>query len=303
MFAHQSTEAWTAFVKAILDADLNITASWPIDTEMKNKVGAVSDRQAAYLSSSVTVICRKREKGVVASFKDVRKDLENVVEESIQRFWSLGFRGADLIVSTFGPAVGVFGKHERVEKADGTLVNVADLLTLVRELAFRQIVGGLQTDELSRAYIGWLNLYGLGEEEWDDAQKTIQMGTDINIQDAVLQKIFIKEGNKVRIADLSDRSAMPKLGDNKKALMIDKLHKAMLLWQKENREALVLYLANINGDSEEFWKLAQALFEILPNGHADWKLVQALLSDKSALVTAAKHSAKSDSQPKQDSLF
>lgn len=303
MFAHQSTEAWTAFVKAILDAELNITASWPIDTEMKNKIGAVSDQKSAFLSSSVTVVCRKRNKGSIASFKEVRRELEKVVEDSISRFWQLGFRGADLIVSTFGPAVGVFGMYERVEKADGTLVSVADLLLLVRELAFRQIVGGLQTDELSRAYIGWLNLYGLGEEEWDDAQKTIQMGTDINIQDAVLQKIFIKDGNKVRIADLSDRSTMPKLGESKKALMIDKLHRAMLFWKKEDREALVHYLANINGDSEEFWKLAQALFEILPNGHPDWKIVQALLSDKSALVTAAKHSAKSDSQPKQDSLF
>ena len=208
-----------------------------------------------------------------------------------------------MIVSPFRPSLGVFGKFERVEKADGTLVSVADLLTLVRELAFRQIVGGLKTDELSRAYIGWLNLYGLGEEDWDDAQKTVQMGTNINIQDAVSRTIFIKNGNKVQIATLTDRSSIPKLGETKDALMIDKLHKTMLLWKKEKRDDLVRFLAGINGDTEEFWKLAQALFEILPNGHEDWKLVQTLLADKTALVTAAKNIAKSDSFLKQDSLF
>lgn len=33
MFAHQSTKAWTALIRAIFEAGLNISATWPIDTE------------------------------------------------------------------------------------------------------------------------------------------------------------------------------------------------------------------------------------------------------------------------------
>jgi putative DNA methylase len=33
MFAHQSTEAWTTLCNSILIARMNITGSWPMDTE------------------------------------------------------------------------------------------------------------------------------------------------------------------------------------------------------------------------------------------------------------------------------
>jgi adenine-specific DNA methylase len=299
MFAHQSTEAWAAFIQAILTAGLNITASWPIDTERGAKTGAVQG--GSYLASSVTVVCRKREAGEIGSFKKVRKELETVVEDSLNRFWQLGFRGADLIVSSFGPAVGVFGKYESVEKADGSPVTVAELLHLVQELAFRNIVGGLKADALTRAYVGWLNLYGVGEADYDDARQTVQMGTDVNIQDAVNRHVFEKAGNKVRLATLSDRVGLQKLGEQKNAPLIDKLHRAMLLWKQEKRPELVQYLSASGAVSDErIWKLAQALFETLPKGHADWKIIQALLAERSTLVAAAKQAKRS--QGEQQSL-
>lgn len=38
MFAHQSTEAWTTLCNSILGARMNITGSWPMDTELVTKV-------------------------------------------------------------------------------------------------------------------------------------------------------------------------------------------------------------------------------------------------------------------------
>jgi len=119
MFAHQSTKAWTALITALFEAGLNIDATWPIDTEREVRAVALG---TSSLASSITVSCRPRIAGRASSFKEVRGKIERVVQESIKRFWSYGFRGADLIVACYGPAVGVFGKYERVEKADGTPV-------------------------------------------------------------------------------------------------------------------------------------------------------------------------------------
>jgi putative DNA methylase len=115
MFAHQSTKAWTALIQALFDAGLSIDATWPIDTEREVRSVALG---SSALASSITVICRARTVRSAASFKDVRKEIQEVVAEAVKRFWSYGFRGADLIVACYGPAVGVFGKYERVEKAD-----------------------------------------------------------------------------------------------------------------------------------------------------------------------------------------
>lgn len=69
MYAHQSTEAWTTLCNSILDARMNITGSWPMDTEMQ---GALKT-EMAYLESSVTVACRPSERKGYGDYKEVKK--------------------------------------------------------------------------------------------------------------------------------------------------------------------------------------------------------------------------------------
>ncbi|GIV84226.1 MAG: hypothetical protein KatS3mg052_1233 [Candidatus Roseilinea sp.] len=76
MFAHQSTKAWTALIQALFDAGLSIDATWPIDTEREVRSVALG---ASALASSITVSCRSRVVGSAASFKQVRKEIEQVV--------------------------------------------------------------------------------------------------------------------------------------------------------------------------------------------------------------------------------
>ena len=76
MFAHQSTEAWTTLCNSILDARMNITGSWPMDTEM---TGALNTDKG-YLESSVTVACRPSERRGFADFKEVKKAIFDKVE-------------------------------------------------------------------------------------------------------------------------------------------------------------------------------------------------------------------------------
>ncbi len=154
MFAHQSVKAWTALIQALFNAGLNIDATWAIDTERDVRAIALD---SSALASSITVICRPRVAGSASSLKDVKKEINTVVAESVKRFWDYGFRGADLIVACYGPAVGVFGKYERVEKADGTLVEVSDLLELARDAARDAIAGEFRGDNLSTLYYVWAN--------------------------------------------------------------------------------------------------------------------------------------------------
>ncbi|GAB6186477.1 DUF559 domain-containing protein [Thermopirellula anaerolimosa] len=172
MFAHQSTKAWTALVHAIFESGLTVDATWPIDTE---RTFALKASMSA-LASSVTVLCRPRIVGSAASFKQVRKEIEQVVKESVKRFWSYGFRGADLIVACYGPAVGVFGKYEHVEKADGTPVGIPELLDLAKQAAREAIAGEFRGDNISTLYYVWANLYGTAEQAWDDARLVVQIG-------------------------------------------------------------------------------------------------------------------------------
>jgi len=292
MFAHQSTEAWTALISALFEAGLSPDATWPIATEMPKTALALG---TASLETSVTVACRPRQVGSATSFREVRKEIEQVVSDSVKRFWGYGFRGADLIVACYGPAVGVFGKYERVEKADGTPVEIPELLELARMAARDAIAGEFRGDNLSTLYYVWANLYGASEQAWDDARLVVQIGGEAEnaMEVARGHGIFVVDGAKCRLALLTDRSSKKSLGKDPDSPLIDSLHAAMLLWKAEKRRDLVDYL-NEHGlaDDERYWKLAQSLFEVLPRDTEDWKLVSALLGERETLKTEVKRQTK-----------
>jgi adenine-specific DNA methylase len=288
MFAHQSTEAWSALINALFEAGLNITASYPIDTERGNRTVALG---GSALASSITVICRPREVGAAASFREVRRQIEDVVAKSVHRFFEYGLRGADLIVACYGPAVGVFGRYERVERADGTVVGVPELLQLVRESALKAIAGEFEGDNLSRLYFVWANLYGVGEQAWDDARLIVQIGGEAESAMDVARNrgLFVVDGSTVRLALLADRSDRRNLGDDPNAPLIDQLHHMMMHWKREERSEIVSFLWQRQLlDDARFWKLAQALFEVLPHETEDWKLMSALLGERETFKTEAK---------------
>ncbi len=77
-------------------------------------------------------------------------------------------------------------------------------------------------------------------------------------------------------------------------------HHAMLLWKEEKRGDLVNYLReNELLDHVPYWKLAQALFEVMPRDEEDWKLISSLLGERETLRLEAKRSE----QPKQQSML
>jgi len=288
VFAHQETHAWTALIRSLFAAGLTIDATWPIEMERKNRPRGIN---SAALETCITVICQPRIVGHAASFKDVRKEIETTVADAVKRFWSYGFRGADLIVACYGPAVGVFGKYERVEKADGTAVSVPELLELARIAARDAIAGEFRGDNLSTLYYVWANLYGASEQSWDDARLVVQIGGDAEnaMEVARGQGIFEVDGSRCRLSLLNDRANRRGLGVDLNPPLIDSLHRAMLYWKQEKRAELVLYL-NERSLLEDgpFWKLAQALFEVLPRDVEDWKLVNALLGERNTLRVEAK---------------
>lgn len=294
MFAHQTTEAWEALLTALFDAGFCPNATWPIATEMPN---AALGLGTASLESSVTVVCRPRNATTAASYKDVRKEIQHAVEQSVKRFWDFGFRGADLIVACYGPAVGVFGRYRRVERADGTPVEIPELLELARKAARDAIAGEFQGDALSTLYYVWSNLYGTSQQSWDDARLVVQIGSDAESAMDVVHgsDLFVIDGANCRLALLQDRVGRRALGHDLDAPLIDQLHHAMHLWNEERRRELVVYLRDrALLDHAPFWKLAQALFEVLPRNEADWKLVSALLGERETLRVEARRATPAD---------
>jgi adenine-specific DNA methylase len=286
MFAHQSTQAWTTLCNSVLNANMNITGSWAIDTEMGARMIAMNK---AALASSVTVSCRPAKKSGTGDFKEIRAAVLERIKEEVRLLYRLGFRGADLLTACFGQAVSEFGKYERVEKADGTEVTVAELLTLARDGAFRAIVSDFEADEITKFYIGWLNLFGFTETNHDDVRRITQIGLNIDVPELLSNNILIRKGNKEGLATSGQRnSADKKLGEKSNSFTIDRVHKAMALYDSVNRSGLLDYIALYAADTGSIvWRVLHSMSEILPPETKDQKQVAGLLSNQKSLIKEA----------------
>lgn len=294
MFAHQSTVAWTTLCNSILDARLNITASWANDTEMTSALKT----DKAFLASSVTVACRPVQRGGFGAYKQVKTAIEQRVAAEVATLYALGFRGADLLTACFGKAVSEFGQYERVEKASGDEVTVAELLDMTRASAFNALVRGFAGDDFTKFYIGWLELYGFAETEFDDAAKFSRVGLSVNVADLFAQTILLKNGPRQALARMSERLAKRRnLGDTTATPLIDQAHRAMSLYQKGERTALLAYLATVApAPDAPFWRVLTALDELLPKGIDDHLQAAGLLANKDNLLRECRQAAPPDAQ-------
>jgi len=289
MFAHQSTEAWTTLCNSILSSNMNITGSWANDTEM---TGALKTDKA-FLSSSVTVSCKPAQRQGTGDSKEVKAAIELKVKNEVEELYKLGFRGADLLTACFGPAVSEFGKYERVEKASGEEVTVEELLTWARDAAFNAIVSDIPTDDFTRFYIGWLNLFGFSETEHDDVRRITQIGLHIDVNELLANHLLIRNGNKQTLATFITRAAEnKKLGDARDSFTIDLVHKALYLLKNNNRKSLLEFIGEHAQNQEDiFWRVANSLKEVLPKGMEDQKQVSELLANKDNLIKDSKNIA------------
>ena len=291
MFAHQKTTAWTTLCNSILAAKMNITGSWPIDTELANRSIALA---GAALASSVTVSCRPvSDIEQYGSYRKVHKAIVAAVDTAVPALYDLGFRGADLLTACFGKAVSEFGHYEIVEKNNGDEVTVAELLDLARTLAFNSLVKNFAGDDYTKFYISWLQLYGFVETNFDDAAKFSRIGFQVNVAELFNQHLLLKKGNVQTLANYTERlHANQNIGTNDDKCLINQVHRAMHLYKNKSRHILLSYINEIElqGDSN-FWRVADSLSELLPKGIDDHEQVRGLLNNKENLLKESKNNA------------
>lgn len=291
MFAHQSTRAWATLCNSVLKANMNLVSSWSNDTEL---IGAL--KKGAFLSSSITVACKPSVKLGIGDYKDVQKEILNIIKKEVKLLYDLGFRGADLLTACFGQAVSVFGRYESVEKADGSEVTVAELLEMAREAAFDAIVSDIATDDLTKFYIGWLNLFGFSEAIHDDVRRISQIGLNVDISEIYDNNILMKEGDKGILGnaksriDLDTRLGLRPVNNTD----IDIAHRLMYLFDPKtgNRKDLLDYIASKAPNNEAtVWRVLNSLVELLPKSKDfnDRELAIELLSNQDNLIKEAKN--------------
>ena len=172
---------------------------------------------------------------------------------SSHRLWEEGLSGADFFIAAIGSAVEVFGKYEKVIDFEGEIIRADRLLDDVREIATNYAVKQIlhngfagEISDLTRFYVLWRWEYREARVPFDEARKLAQScGVDL-AQEWGGSSFIKKEKQFIRVLGPQTR-VLDDLSNTKE--LIDILHKALLLWEKGQRDEMLRVLRD-----RQLWK-------------------------------------------------
>ncbi len=205
-------------------------------------------------------------------------------------------------MSAIGPGLSVYSRFARVERYDGTRVEVSDFLNLVRHevaaFAIERIVGekgfGERLDQATQFYVLWR----WGYNDWDVPDgEALLLSTAVGVElNALMDRFGLvgKVKGKLRLLGPSARAerleqVVERAAAGGAVPLVDVLHKACLLWGADHQEELSALVAARGG---EMWPVAQAAVELLPRDNPERKALESMLGTRLDLESRAQRWAE-----------
>jgi adenine-specific DNA methylase len=282
VYAHKTTEGWETMLNGLVDAGLVVTGSWPVHTEMKNRLRSA---QSAALASSIYMVCRKTEREELGFWNDIQPQIKERVEEKLEQFWEADvIQGGDFFISAIGPGMEAYSRYDRVETYSGEEITVRDLLQFIRRVAtdflVRQLLRDVSSgsvDKEGQFYLTYRWTFRDTRVEYDDALR-IAKAEGVNIDRIAERDSFIKKTRKyIYVHGPQDRDQIEEVHD-----MVDAMHLACQMWEDGRGDDQIGKMLAKHGYSQSpsFWQFCQGVSECLPDGNKEKQWLEGMLMSK-----------------------
>ena len=299
-----SSTGWATFLQAVLDAGYAVVSTWPMRTELANRMRG-QDSNA--LANSVVLVCRKKAASAeVITRAEFIRALKRELPPAIAELQAANIAPADMPQSAIGPGMGVFSRYKAVLESDDSPMTVKTALQLInRELD--EYLGGIQGefDADTRFAITWFEQHGMAKGDYGAADN-LARARGISVESVKHAGIIESAAGKVRILprDGLDDDWEPE-GDGHLTVW-ECLQHLVRKYEKDgiSHETAVL-LKKIDAKAEAVKDLAYCLYDISANKRKDAKeatAYNALIADWTELTrqAAAIHDTSGDRQIRLD---
>ena len=164
---------WSTFLQALVDAGLQVTATWPVRTELANRARGLGSNA---LASSVILVCRPRGEGAgVVSRADFVSALRSQLPGALELLLESNIAPVDLPQATIGPAMKIFSGYAGVVQADGSNMRASAALSAINQYLGEFFNGvEVELDPESRFAYDWYRSHGFGSGLAGDADSIAQ---------------------------------------------------------------------------------------------------------------------------------
>ena len=192
-----ASTGWETFLQGLVNSGLQVTATWPIRTEMSARLRAMA---SAALASSVVVACRARSADAsLATRRELLDALQDELPKAVRLLRDQAIAPVDMAQSAIGPGMEIFSRYAKVLEADGTPMRVRTALTLINE-ALEEALSQEETefDGDTRWALTWYEQFGHDRGPFGDAE-TLAKAKNTSVEGVVRAGVAESQAGKVRL--------------------------------------------------------------------------------------------------------
>lgn len=193
----RTSTGWEILLDSILEVGWTITATWPIRTELPNRLRTVNSNA---LATSIIVTCRPRDERASASDRrGLLKALRLEMPGALQNLTQSNIAPLDLRQAAIGPGMAIFSRYSHVNEANGQPMQVHIALKLINQVLdewLSQLDGNVAAD--TRWCVEWFKQHGFEEGPFGTAE-TLSKGTDTGIEVLGRAGVLKSRGGKVKL--------------------------------------------------------------------------------------------------------
>jgi putative DNA methylase len=196
---------WETFLGGLLAAGFTVTATWPVRTEMANKIGVNAGDNM--LASSIVLACRKRNvSAAMATRGEFVSSLRNEMAPSIKILQVENIAPVDMAQSAIGPGIGIFSRYSKVVEADGQPMTVRTALSLINEV-LAEVLSGEESefDADTRFAVTWYEQFGHNPGAFGDSD-TLAKAKNTTVVGVIESGIAISREGKFRLLERKELS-------------------------------------------------------------------------------------------------
>lgn len=192
-----TSTGWHTLLDGLIESGWEITATWPITTELKNRAKAQTTNS---LASSIVLACRPRATDAAATTRRAFvAALKSELPDALRTLMQGAIAPVDLAQAAIGPGISVFSRYSRVREADGSDMSVRDALLLINS-TLDEVLGEQESDfdPDTRFAVKWYRQYGWAQESSGIADQ-LARSSDTSIGTLERGGIFEAKGGKARL--------------------------------------------------------------------------------------------------------
>ena len=192
-----SSTGWATFLQAVIEAGYAVVGTWPMRTEMANRMIAMG---ANALANSVILVCRKKdETAETVTRAEFIRALKRQLPPAIAELQAANIAPADMPQSAIGPGMGVFSRYHQVLEADDSRMTVRTALQLINA-ELDDYLGGVQGefDADTRFAVTWFEQHGMDKGDYGAAEK-LALAHGISVESVKRAGIVESAAGRVRI--------------------------------------------------------------------------------------------------------